>query len=110
MIAALGSARLSWFGVAILLAMGLSAALAVVWPLFASGGSGDGVEGAPAEHIRVREDLERSLTSLREVAFDHASGNLSDADFAVLDGAERANAVRLMRLVDGFDASAGTSA
>ena len=48
----------------------------------------------------IDEDIERSLDAIREIDMDHRAGNLSDADFAALDGAERARAVELMRRLE----------
>ncbi len=108
---ALGSGALGWVSVAALAALGLLGAVAVAWPLLASGDADElaGREEAP-EHVRAREDLSRSLTALREIAFDHACGNLSDEDFSRLDTTERATAVRLMRQIDAFDAKTGEAA
>ena len=105
MISVLGS---GWVSVAVLAALGLTGAVAVVWPLLTSGDADElgGREPQP-EQLRAGEDLARSLTSLREIAFDHACGNLSDEDFARLDAAERVTAVRLMRQVDAFDPKTG---
>ena len=84
-------------GVALLL-------IAVVgWPLIrpAVGGSRD----APPddERARLEEDVERSLAAIREIDFDHRAGHLSDADFAALDGAERARTAELLRRLDRLE-------
>ena len=46
---------------------------------------------------RVDDDLQRTLASIKEIEFDHASGHLSDEDFSTLDADERAKAIELMR-------------
>lgn len=99
--AALGSGRLGWPGLVALVALALAAATLIAWPALAGPRGEPGDDAAEGmEEARDREDLERSLAALREIAFDHASGNLSDEDFSQLDGIERAKAVALMRRID----------
>ena len=98
--------QLGWLVATLLAALGLVAAVAVAWPLVGADRPVDPLEGAArTEQIRAHEDLDRSLTSLREIAFDHACGNLSDGDFERLDAAERVAAVRLMRQIDAVEPS-----
>jgi hypothetical protein len=86
----------------VLLGVGLVALVA--WPLLARSGAGDGSVASPAdiERQRVEEDLDRALTAIREIEFDHRAGNLSDEDFAALDREERARAVELIRRRDAL--------
>jgi hypothetical protein len=77
------------------------AAVVIAWPIV----RGDRVpdqDGTAAgrELRRVDDDLQRTLTSIKEIAFDHASGHLSDDDFSTLDADERAKAIELMRQRD----------
>ena len=73
----------------------------VLWPLLA-GEPGDSEAGSSERERRrdVDEEIGRVLDAVREIELDHRAGNLSDADFAELDGAERARAVELMRQRD----------
>lgn len=76
----------------------LGALAYVLWPLIVADGRADGPVAAPpgppdegAEHSLV-------VAALREIEFDHATGKLSDADYAALKAeytveVTRANAV-----------------
>jgi hypothetical protein len=87
-------------GVLIVAAVALVAVAVVAWPLVTHMAD-DAPEDPVAEARRaIDEDLQRSLDAIREIDMDHRAGNLSDADFAALDGAERARAVELMRRAD----------
>jgi len=85
-------------------------AVAVAWPLLA----GEDEEAAPARaeaagdaRAEVEEELRRSLQAIREIAFDRASGHLSDDDFRALDADERARAVELLRRRDALAGGPG---
>ena len=87
-------------GALIAAALALAIVVAVAWPLLAGGD-----EAAPENPVGdarrdLDEQLARSLEAIREIEMDHRAGNLSDEDFAALDGAERARAVELMRRAD----------
>jgi hypothetical protein len=82
----------------------LAVVTAVAWPLVTHR-----IEDPPDDPVddarrTVEEDLQRSLEAIREIDMDHRAGNLSDDDFAALDGAERARAVELMRRADELSA------
>lgn len=71
---------------------------AVAWPLLAP-------HAAETAHTETRsdalqDDIDRALRAIREIEFDHAAGNLSDADFGELVGAERVRAAALLRRRD----------
>jgi hypothetical protein len=84
----------------ILAAVALVVVAALAWPLLARRDErGRAASGEDARRA-VEEDLERSLAAIREIEMDHRAGNLSDADFAELDRAERVRAVELMRRRD----------
>jgi hypothetical protein len=88
-------------GAAVLVAVPALAAVAVVaWPLVMHRVDVPEEDPAVAARQAIDEDLQRSLDAIREIDMDHRAGNLSDADFAALDGVERANAVKLMRAAD----------
>ena len=48
----------------------------------------------------MQDEIDRSLRAIREIEFDHRAGNLSDEDFAELDGAERAQLATFLRRRD----------
>ena len=86
--------------VAMMAVPALVAVALVGWPLVTHRAE-DPPEDPRADARRaIDEDLQRSLDAIREIDMDHRAGNLSDADFATLDGAERARAVELMRRAD----------
>jgi hypothetical protein len=75
----------------------------VAWPLVRRSPEEEGVaDPAKDERRELDEALQRSLAAIREIEFDHRSGHLSDADFAALDAAERAQAVELIRRLDAL--------
>jgi len=86
--------------------LALVVVLVVSWPLVRGDGGGDPVEDDPRRR-ELDAQIDRALRSIREIEFDHRSGNLSDEDFAELDRAERANAARLLRRRDALDAEGG---
>lgn len=83
------------------LAVFLIAAAVVAWPVVRGDRPSDQDEAAAVSDLqRVDDDLQRTLSSIKEIAFDHASGHLSDDDFSTLDADERAKAIELMRQRD----------
>lgn len=87
-------------GALIVVVVALVVVAILAWPLLTRP-----AEDAPADphdeaRRAVEEDLERSLSAIREIEMDHRAGNLSDEDFAALDRAERARAVELLRRRD----------
>lgn len=84
----------------ILAAVALVVVAALAWPLVVRRDEAGPADGGADARRAVEEDLERSLAAIREIEMDHRAGNLSDADFAELDRAERARAVELMRRRD----------
>jgi hypothetical protein len=88
-------------GVAILVAaVALAVVAAVAWPLLRERHQS---EAPPDDHAgqELQDEIDRSLRAIREIEFDHRAGNLSDADFAELDGAERTQLATLLRRRDG---------
>ena len=84
-------------------AITLGALVLVARPLLAPSES---TTGAIDPAVRELDDaLERSLDSIDEIAFDHATGHLSDADYAALDHDERARAIELLRRKDRLNAN-----
>jgi hypothetical protein len=74
------------------------AATIVAWPIVRGDRVPDTDASAAGQDLkRVDDDLQRTLASIKEIEFDHASGHLSDEDFSTLDADERAKAIELMR-------------
>lgn len=84
-----------------LIALGVVAAIS--WPLIHDRPQVVGEDSA-AGGSDIQDALDRELQAIREIAFDHRAGNLSDADFAALDAAARASAADLIRRRDGESA------
>ena len=88
----------------VLVALAALALIAVVaWPLIRPALQHGPPPASDDERTRLEEDVERSLAAIREIEFDHRAGNLSDADYAALDGAERARTAELLRRLDLLD-------
>ena len=90
------------WGVLIVAIAALAVVALVAWPLVRA--EPDAPPTDPDEDARrdVDEQLTATLEAIREIEMDHRAGNLSDEDFAALDGAERARAVELMRRADAL--------
>lgn len=87
-------------GAAVLAVVALGAVALVLWPLVHRPPDEAPVDPVELARRAIDEDLQRSLEAVREIEMDHRAGNLSDADFAALDAAERARALELMRRAD----------
>ena len=82
----------------------VAAASVIAWPVVRGDQVPDaGPSGAAEERTRVDDDLQRTLASIKEIEFDHASGHLSDEDFSTLNADERAKAVELLRARDAIE-------
>jgi hypothetical protein len=83
-------------------ALALGTIVLIGWPLLSAP---DRLrDGSRTRRERELEDaLNRSLDAIDEIDFDHRAGHLSDADFAALDGNERARALELMRRKDSLE-------
>lgn len=87
-------------GVAVLVAaVALAVVAAVAWPLLHERHQAEPAGEDEAERA-LQDEIDRSLRAIREIEFDHRAGNLSDEDFAELDGAERAQLAILLRRRD----------
>ena len=79
----------------------LAVVAGVAWPLLQERrDAGSGTLDVAAPSSDLQDALDRELQAIREIAFDHRAGNLSDADFAALDAAARASAAELIRRRD----------
>jgi hypothetical protein len=74
----------------------------IAWPFLNGRAERSLAESAPnAPDPELQDEIDRALRAIREIEFDHAAGNLDDADFAQLVAAERARAAELLRRRDG---------
>jgi hypothetical protein len=78
----------------------LAVVAAVAWPLVRNRGDDAGAGGGDDRRQALQDDIDQSLRAIREIDFDHKTGNLGDADFAELDAVERARAAELLRQRD----------
>ena len=88
-------------GPAVLVALvALAVVAAVAWPLVRD--LAEDVRSVVRDDRRqaLQDGIDQSLRAIREIDFDHESGNLGDADFAELDAVERTRAADLLRQRD----------
>lgn len=88
-------------GPAVLVALvALAVVAAVAWPLVRD--RAEDVRSVVRDERRqaLQDGIDQSLRAIREIDFDHESGNLGDADFAELDAVERTRAADLLRQRD----------
>jgi hypothetical protein len=72
----------------------------VTAPLRRPGAPGDPpVSGDPMAELEAARDAK--YRELRDAELDHRTGKLSDADYAELDRGLRAEAIEIMRSIDG---------
>lgn len=83
--------------------VGLAAAVAwyVLAPLWRRGTLPD--RGESAERARLVQERETALRALGDLAFDHATGKMSDADYDTLRGWYEAAAIDALRRLDAID-------
>jgi len=82
-------------------------AAAAVWYVLAPlwrGAASD--RSAPAERARLEEERETALRVLRDLALDHATGKMSDADYEALRVEQEAAAMNALRRLDAMEAPA----
>jgi tetratricopeptide (TPR) repeat protein len=83
------------------LAMGLPALVFTLWPLFGRRGRTRGVLPLPPDlRQQLEEEKRGALAALRELAFEHQSGHISDADYAELCARYESEAARLLTELD----------
>lgn len=88
-------------GPTILVAMvALAVVASVAWPLVRNRAEDARSAGGDDRRQALQDDIDQSLRAIREIDFDHKTGNLGDADFAELDAVERARAAELLRQRD----------
>jgi hypothetical protein len=82
----------------------VAAASVIAWPVVRGDQVAESEDSTTGVELkRVDDDLQRTLASIKEIEFDHASGHLSDEDFSTLDADERAKAIELMRERDAIE-------
>ena len=85
------------------IAVGLAAAAAwyVLAPLWGRRRGAAG--GASAERAVLVRERETALRSLRDLALDHATGKMSNADYDALRSRQEAVAIGALRRLDAID-------
>ncbi|HKX19082.1 MAG TPA: hypothetical protein VJT33_13805 [bacterium] len=85
------------------IAVGLAAVAAwyVLAPL--RGGRRGAAGGASAERAGLVRERETALHSLRDLALDHATGKMSDADYDALRSRQEIVAIDALRRLDALD-------
>ena len=89
------------------LAIGLPALAFTLWPLVGRRGAARGLlPQAPDRRQQLGEEKHRALAALRELAFEHESGHISDADYAELRARYESEAARVLTELDRLAAPA----
>ncbi|HEV2439093.1 MAG TPA: hypothetical protein VGX97_03440 [bacterium] len=88
---------------AIILGLAAAAAWYVLAPLWRRGTAPGRAESA--ERARLVQERETALRALGDLAFDRATGKMSDADYDILRGRYEAAAIDALRRLDALDAS-----
>ncbi len=85
-------------------AIGLPALAVVLWPLLRGGSGGtDGPSAAPPDRrLELAEEKASTYRALKELAFDHESGSLSDDDFQALRDRYEGRAADLLTKLDAL--------
>ena len=91
--------------ITVVLATAVAAAAAwyVLAPLMRGAALPDREESA--ERARLVGERETALRVLRDLALDHATGKMSDADYDALRGRQEAAALDALRRLDALDAA-----
>ena len=88
-------------GPALLVAVvALAVVAAVAWPLLRNRVDDGRSVRVDDRRQALQDGIDQALRAIREIDFDHKTGNLGDADFAELDAVERARAAELLRQRD----------
>lgn len=86
-------------------ALAAAAAWYVLLPLFRRGGAAPAGDAA-GEHARLVAQREAALRALRDLALDHTTGKMSDADYETLRRGQEAAALEALRRLDALAAVA----
>jgi cytochrome c-type biogenesis protein CcmH/NrfG len=90
-----------WIAIA---AIGLPALLVVLWPLLRGGAGGTTASSAapPDRRLELAEEKASTYRALKELAFDHEAGSLSDDDFQALRDRYEGRAADLLTKLDAL--------
>jgi len=90
--------------------VGLAAAAAwyVLAPLWRA--APDEPHHESVERARLVRERETALRVLRDLALDHTTGKMSDADYEALRARQEAAAIEALRRLDAVDAASGAGA
>lgn len=91
---------------AITIALAVAAAWYVLAPLWRGPGA-PADRGVSAERARLVRERETALRALRDLALDHATGKMSDADYDALRRRQEAAAIDALRRLDAIDRKSG---
>ena len=85
-------------------AIALPALAIVLWPLFRGGSGGITASSAapPDRRIELSEEKDSAYRALKELAFDHEAGSLSDDDFQTLRNRYEGRAAELLTKLDAL--------
>jgi len=82
--------------------IGLPALSVVLWPLVRGGSGGAVAAQAPDRRLELMEEKATVYRSLKELAFDHEAGHLSDDDYHELRDRYEARAAELISRLDAL--------
>ena len=85
-----------------IVAIALPALLLVLWPVFRGGRSVAAADGGPDRTLELLEEKATVYRSLKELAFDHEAGHLSDDDYRELRDRYEARAADLLTRLDAL--------
>src|SRR5262245_63016472 len=87
-----------------IIVIGVPALVLVLWPLVRGGGSRAAAEraGEPDRRLELMEEKATVYRSLKELAFDHEAGHLSDDDYQELRDRYEARAALLISRLDAL--------
>jgi hypothetical protein len=88
---------------AITIGLAALAAWYVLAPLWR--GTSNRPQEESAERSRLVHERETALRALRDLALDHATGKMSDADYDALRVRQEAAAIEALRRLDALDAA-----
>lgn len=77
--------------------LALGALAYVLWPLIAAEGRSSDPLSVPSPASTATHDHGEAVAALREIEFDHATGKLSESDYAALKTQYTSDAVAAMR-------------
>ena len=86
--------------------IGLPALLLVLWPVLRGGGAVAAGSGGPDRTLELLEEKAAVYRSLKELAFDHEAGHLSDDDYQELRDRYEARAADLLARLDAMGVAA----